>query len=95
MTDKTRWRTVCKGPDCRAEIAMIPTGTPGKSIPLNVNPSIAGNVTVDLDLLGNPVATVLAGIQLEKARSQRKLFVPHWATCPNADMFSHTDRSAR
>ena len=72
---------------CDAEIIWTSTPT-GKSMPLDANPNPDGNVELSCDRSGEhprrkPVATVLAGMFLEEARSAgRELYMPHHATCP-------------
>lgn len=66
---------------CDAEIIWAATPA-GKSMPLNAKPDPFGNVEVSGDT-ARPVATVLAGLFLEDARSTgRELYMPHHATCP-------------
>lgn len=85
MADSYRRR--CRGDTCRAEIALLPTQG-GSRIPIDVAPNPAGNVRVDLDLVGEPVATVLAGPDAEQARDAGvQLFMTHWHTCPDAGQF--------
>jgi hypothetical protein len=65
---------------CGAEIVWATTEA-GKAMPLDAAPTVEGNVAVTG--AEKPVATVLAGLFLEEARSAgRELFMPHHATCP-------------
>lgn len=81
------YRRRCTGRTCRAEIALLPTEA-GKRLPIDVDPDPDGNVRVDRDLLGEPVAHVLAGELLDEARATGvRLYMPHWSTCPDVEAF--------
>ena len=80
-------RRLCRGPSCFAKIALVPTST-GGTIPLNAEPDQAGNVRIDDDLLGTPVAHVLSADGAAAARAEGvTLYMPHWTTCPDVDTF--------
>lgn len=80
------WR--CRS--CGARIWWAST-VAGKSIPLDVEPSEAGNVLIHGggEEEPSPVAEVLGGVRLDRARKmagrgELDLFVSHFATCPKA-----------
>ena len=72
----------CKA--CGAEIRFIPTAA-GKKMPVNAEP-----VTYEQDM--NGMFTILGpGGVIERGRlvvaGSKKGYIPHWTTCPDADMF--------
>lgn len=70
---------------CDAPMTWATTSS-GKSMPLNAEPDPAGNVEVRVGELGLAVLEVHPPGQPPLA-SVGVMYMPHWATCPNADEF--------
>lgn len=93
------WTVRCDS--CGAEIFFAINTTTSRRMPIDAQPNPNGNVTIDgdprsvtdrLDL----AATVLAGFDLELARTAGdELYMPHFATCPDADEWKGTTRADR
>lgn len=74
------------GRPCRACGASMIWGKwpNGRGVPLDAEPSADGNIRLQRD--GS--AEILKGVQLAPARQRKeRLFITHFATCPNADSF--------
>lgn len=61
---------------CTARIHWYRTTT-GRRIPVNVEPSPNGNIRIDADLFGAPIATVVSDGTGDR--------LSHFVTCPDAD----------
>lgn len=72
--------TRCKS--CGAAIRWVLSATTGRRMPLDAEPSDAGNVTVDQRMRG-PTATVWPAGEPPPADLGPR-YVSHFATCPNA-----------
>lgn len=82
----------CSGETCKARVAFFPTPA-GKQAILDVDPSPAGNVALELEE-GGHVARTLGGEELEKARAAGAiLYTSHWATCADAASFRNRGRA--
>lgn len=94
------WTVRCDS--CAAEIFWAINATTGRRMPIDAYPNPDGNVTVDADprSLGDRLqltAQVLTGFDLELARTDGTtvLYMPHFATCPDADGWKGITRAAR
>lgn len=86
----------CRAPSCRAPLMWVRTQA-GKPLPLDPDPDPkAGTVVLSDDLTGQTFAEVL-GPDAAAAASVRgeRLYVPHFATCPEADTFRRPRTGAR
>lgn len=66
---------------------MVRTAATGKEMPVNPDPDAEGNVIIDDEGL----AFVLKPGQ-EPLDQKAKRYMPHFATCPEADRFRRRDR---
>jgi hypothetical protein len=79
--------TWCRGTGCGARIIFLQT-TSGKRIPLDAAPHPNGNIVVETDLLGDPIAHILPRHQADRAfKSGAVLRMPHHASCPAVEEF--------
>ena len=77
----------CSGSDCRAEIGFVPTAASKASMPLNWVADAGGNVRLEA-VTGRPpnvVAVVVEQAELMPPPVPDIRWMPHHATCPNAD----------
>lgn len=81
----------CRG--CGAELVWGRTSN-GKAIPLDAKPTIDGNVLLTGETRWGRLARILPKDELAIARelfeSDRNLYLPHFASCPNASDFRRT-----
>ena len=70
---------------CHAPIRWAKSAVSGKPAPFDATPSpVAGNARI----LDNGTVEVLGGFSLEEARRYKeRLYVSHFATCPDAAKF--------
>lgn len=79
---------------CGAEIRWAETAA-GKTIPLDVEPISTGNVDI-VFIGGEEVALVLGpGDAVAAQAAGHKLFLSHFASCPNAAQHRQDSRRAR
>lgn len=80
------YQTRCSGADCRAEIGFVPTAASKASMPLNWVADPAGNVRLEAVTGRHPnvVAVVVQQAELLPPADDTR-WMPHHATCPNAD----------
>ena len=74
---------------CSAEIVWCRTKT-GRRIPVNVDPVLVGNITVDdygglTELIGGSEPPITVHWASTGSLDGRPRYVSHFATCPNAD----------
>lgn len=72
---------------CSAPIVWARTSS-GRKIPLDAEPNPDGNVTLD-DADPLPRATVHNRDQVSLLADEPEWWMPHHATCPNADEWRH------
>lgn len=77
---------------CPAEIIWAVTAK-NVAMALDAGPHPNGNVVLRRRALGAPLAVVYGGAPLSVPASQR--FMPHWATCPNAELAREAKRRRR
>jgi hypothetical protein len=86
LADFGIYATRCSGNDCRAEIGFVPTAESKASMPVNWVADPAGNVRLE-PVTGRPpnvVAVVVEQAELITPVPDIR-WMPHHATCPNAD----------
>lgn len=86
--------STCKGPRCGAEIFWATTRRyvteaghhrGGKSVPLDPEPSSAGNIVLEPGDGDRQVAVVLANDEADHYIGDK--YMPHWKTCPDSNSF--------
>lgn len=83
----------CRG--CGAEIIFKPTAN-GRGMPLDAETNAKGNVALATVPGAGPIAVVLSGETLDKARKAgTTLWVSHFAVCPEAERFKGKGRGSR
>lgn len=71
---------------CRAPILWATSATTGRLMPIDADPSPAGNLRLDVDLLGDPSVAYLDPEAARRAAADGEaLYVAHFATCEQAD----------
>lgn len=77
----------CQGPGCSAEIVWAFNPVTQRVMPLDVEPDPAGNVEAEWDdRMGVPVISAVHP-SATTFMAMETVWMPHWATCPNADEF--------
>lgn len=81
----------CNGPRCGVDVRWVLTEG-GKRMPLDLEPDPEGNVyRVLVD--GKPRARVLGGGD-HRPPDGTVMFRPHWATCPDSEVFKRRQAAA-
>lgn len=70
----------CRSHRCQAPIRWVRSAANDKPLPLDAEPTEAGNVIISLDLFGAEIGTVEPGAPMPR-------YMPHFATCVDADRF--------
>jgi hypothetical protein len=85
-TTASRWPTKeCDGPHCTAQIIWALTAK-GKKMPVDAEPTHQGNLELTAPGGLTPLAKV---VRRNKINWGKKMYVPHWASCPDAAAFGH------
>ena len=73
---------VCRS--CSAEIVWLRIRPGGRRMPVDLEPSPAGNILADLSAAGGVVLSAAALRVVKEETPDEPLYVSHFATCPQA-----------